>query len=98
MTAPTTLSCIYEDDVVSIDVPTEDFLEARFALFDGKIDMFINHPQYPRIRFIADRIKEECYSDYPIVSHLCEYFVSTIEKSNFATIEEFLDNFDNEEE
>ena len=92
MTAPTTLNSICDEEMISIDIPVEDFLNARYMLFNGKIDSLVGHPNYNRLRKIADEAMIHSYDPFRIISSVCQEFVSMVEKSTLSELEIWIDN------
>lgn len=89
MTAPTTL---YPDTraVTAVEISIDEFLDTEFGFFNAKIDYFSSHPNYEKLRNIADTAIAFYYSTgNPAVASA--EFVNEIENASLKEIEELLD-------
>ena len=92
MTAPTTL---YPDacTVTTAEISIDEFLDTEFGFFNAKIDYFSSHPNYEKLRNIANTAIIFFYSTgNPAVASA--EFISEIEKASLKEIKELLDTID----
>ena len=92
MTAPTTL---YSDThaVTAVEISIDEFLETGFGFFNAKIDYFSSHPNYEKLRNIADTAIIFFYSTgNPAVASA--EFINEIENASLKEIKELLDTID----
>lgn len=99
MTAPTTLYySIKASDTVEISI--DDYLDIEFGFFNAKIDYFAAHPNYEKLRNIADTAimfihyvdnedTENFVGRNPAVASA--EFISEIEHASLKEIKELLD-------
>ena len=90
MTAPTTLHYSTKATAM-VEISIDDFLDTEFGFFNAKIDYFSSHPNYEKLRNIADTAIIFFYSDgNPAVASA--EFISEIEHASLKEIKELLDS------
>lgn len=89
MTAPTTL--YYSTKATAmVEISIDDFLDTEFGFFNAKIDYFSSHPNYEKLRNIADTaIIFFCSEGNPAVASA--EFINEIERASLKEIKELFD-------